>query len=128
MPEDTDYYNSYPQPHGAPSPASQPADQAASQEIRMKDTEDGDEEEQRIHERTEVRHRAQQAEAEAEAKGGAPPMKIRENYVPLAAAKAANRPSTALCPNCNQQIPFSELDEHMRSRSLPTSTGGSIGS
>ncbi|KAH8648387.1 Pre-mRNA splicing factor PRP21 like protein-domain-containing protein [Xylariales sp. PMI_506] len=69
---------------------------------------------QRIREREEARARVQQAQAEA--KGGAAPMKIRENYVPRAAARAASKQSgqLALCPNCKQQIPLNELEEHMR--------------
>lgn len=44
-------------------------------------------------------------------------MKIKENYVPRAAQKAANRQGhMALCPNCKQQIPMDELEAHMRSR------------
>ncbi|KAI1475747.1 hypothetical protein K445DRAFT_65538 [Daldinia sp. EC12] len=73
-----------------------------------------DEEAQRIREREEARLRMQHAQAEA--KGGAAPMKIKENYVPRAAARAANRQGTqmALCPNCHQQIPMNELEAHMR--------------
>ncbi|KAI8627036.1 Pre-mRNA splicing factor PRP21 like protein-domain-containing protein [Xylariaceae sp. FL1651] len=73
-----------------------------------------DEETQRIREREEARMRMQQAQAEA--KGGAAPMKIKENYVPRAAARAANRQGTqmALCPNCKEQIPMNELEAHMR--------------
>lgn len=50
--------------------------------------------------------------------GGPAPIKIRENYVPRAAQKAANRQGQqmALCPNCKQQIPMNELGEHMRSK------------
>ncbi|RSL89498.1 hypothetical protein CEP52_014900 [Fusarium oligoseptatum] len=72
-----------------------------------------EEEERRIQERAEQQARKQQAHAEA--RGGAP-MKIKENYVPRAAQKAANRQGTqmALCPNCKQQIPMSELEAHMR--------------
>ncbi|KAI0012043.1 Pre-mRNA splicing factor PRP21 like protein-domain-containing protein [Xylariaceae sp. FL0662B] len=72
------------------------------------------EEAQRIREREEARMRMQQAQAEA--KGGAAPMKIKENYVPRAAARAANRQGTqmALCPNCKEQIPMNELEAHMR--------------
>ena len=79
-----------------------------------------DEEAHRIRERTEARARARQAQAEA--KGASGPMKIRSDYVPRAAAQAASRRGVqmALCPNCKQQIPFSELDEHMKSRSLST--------
>ncbi|KAI9675012.1 MAG: SF3a splicing factor complex subunit [Caeruleum heppii] len=78
-------------------------------------TEEEDEESLRIRERTEARQRAQQAQAEA--KGGAAPMKIRNDYVPRAAAQAAARRGgvqLALCPNCKQQIPYDELAEHMR--------------
>lgn len=73
-----------------------------------------DEENLRIREREEARLRMQYAQAEA--KGGAAPMKIKENYVPRAAARAANRQGTqtALCPNCHQQIPMNELEAHMR--------------
>ncbi|KAI1178851.1 Pre-mRNA splicing factor PRP21 like protein-domain-containing protein [Nemania sp. FL0916] len=73
-----------------------------------------DEESQRIREREEARARMQQAQAEA--KGGSAPMKIKENYVPRAAARAANKQGTqmALCPNCKEQIPMNELDAHMR--------------
>ena len=46
-------------------------------------------------------------------------MKIKENYVPLAAVKGANKleAQMAICPNCKQQIPYDELDAHMRSKS-----------
>ncbi|KAI0109397.1 Pre-mRNA splicing factor PRP21 like protein-domain-containing protein [Hypoxylon sp. NC0597] len=73
-----------------------------------------DEEAQRIREREEARLRMQHAQEQA--KGGAAPMKIKENYVPRAAARAANRQGTqmALCPNCHQQIPMNELEAHMR--------------
>ncbi|KAJ1324296.1 splicing factor 3A subunit 1 [Microdochium nivale] len=73
-----------------------------------------EEENQRIREREENRMRMQMAQAEA--KGGAAPMKIKENYVPKAAQRAANRQGgqMALCPNCKQQIPLNELEEHMR--------------
>ena len=45
-------------------------------------------------------------------------MKIKENYVPRAAQRAASKfgAQTALCPNCKQQIPLNEMDEHMRSK------------
>jgi splicing factor 3A subunit 1 len=72
---------------------------------------------QRIQEREQARIRMQHAQTEA--KGGAGPMKIRENYVPRAAAKAASRTEMAICPNCKQQIPINELQEHMRSTSSP---------
>lgn len=114
MPEDTDYYNSYPQQpqQMAPPPAPQPSYQPQYQDTRMRNTEEEDEEEQRIRERTEARQRAQQAQVEA--KGGAAPMRIKENYVPRAQARAANKANIVICPNCKQQMPASELDEHMR--------------
>ncbi|KAG4417418.1 hypothetical protein IFR04_009428 [Cadophora malorum] len=114
MPEDTDYYNSYPQQpqQMAPPPVPQPAYQPQYQDTRMRNTDEEDEEEQRIRERTEARQRAQQAQAEA--KGVAAPMKIKENYVPRAAARAANKQNMVLCPNCRTQMPANELEEHMR--------------
>lgn len=113
MPEDNDYYNNYPQQQMAPPPVPQPAYQPQYQDTRMRGTEEEDEEEQRIRERTEARQRAQQAQAEA--KGGSAPMKIKENYVPRAAARAANKQNMVMCPNCRQQMPASELQEHIRS-------------
>lgn len=78
-----------------------------------------EEEERRIQERAEMQARKQQAHAEA--RGGNAPMKIKENYVPRAAQKAANRQGQqmALCPNCKQQIPMNELEAHMRSKFSP---------
>lgn len=74
-----------------------------------------EEEARRIQERAEVQARVHQAQAEA--RGGAAPMKIRENYVPRAAQRAASKQGAqmALCPNCKQQIPMNELEAHMRS-------------
>ncbi len=116
MPEDNDYYNNYPQQptQMAPPPVPQPAYEPQYQDTRMRNTDEEDEEEQRIRERTEARQRAQQAQAEA--KGGAAPMRIKENYVPRAAARAASKQNMVLCPNCRQQMPVNELDEHMRSK------------
>lgn len=72
-----------------------------------------DEEERAIAERTQAREAAQAAQAAA--KGGAgQPMKIRNDYVPRAQAKRQNV-QMALCPNCKQQIPYDELDHHMKS-------------
>ena len=123
MPTDEDtYYNPYaPQqpvqvPIHSPMPAPlQPQPQAQAMDMSRAATEDEDEETQHIRERTEARARAQQAQAEA--KGGTGPMKIRSDYVPRAAAAAANRRGVqmALCPNCKQSVPLNEMDEHMRS-------------
>ncbi|CAH0014919.1 unnamed protein product [Clonostachys rhizophaga] len=73
-----------------------------------------EEELRRIQERSDAQARMHNAQAEA--RGGIAPMKIRENYVPRAAQKTANRQGTqmALCPNCKQQIPMNELEAHMR--------------
>ncbi|KAK4697891.1 splicing factor 3A subunit 1, partial [Lecanoromycetidae sp. Uapishka_2] len=71
-----------------------------------------DEEERAIAERIQAREAAQAAQAAA--KGGAgQPMKIRNDYVPRAQAKRQNV-QMALCPNCKQQIPYDELDHHMK--------------
>jgi len=115
MPEDTDYYNSYAQPQQqmAPPPVPQPTYQPQYQDTRMRNIEDEDEDEQRIRERTEARQRAQQAQVEA--KGGSVPMKIKENYVPLALQRA-NKANIVICPNCNTKLPADELGEHMRSK------------
>ncbi|RFU80997.1 pre-mrna splicing factor [Trichoderma arundinaceum] len=73
-----------------------------------------EEESRRIEERSAAQARVQQAQSEA--RGGLGPMKIRENYVPRAAQKAASKQGMqmALCPNCKQQIPLNELEAHMR--------------
>lgn len=126
MPEDTDYYNTttnaynnannYQQPQQAAQMAPPPVpapQQSYQQDTRMQNNDEEDEEEARIRERTEARKRAQQAQAEA--KGGAAPMKIKENYVPRAAARAASKQNMVVCPNCKQSMPVNELDEHMRS-------------
>ncbi|KAL8641393.1 MAG: hypothetical protein Q9228_001782 [Teloschistes exilis] len=67
---------------------------------------------QAIAARSEARERSQAAQIAA--KGGAgPPMRIRNDYVPRAQAKRQNVPM-AMCPNCSQQIPYDELEQHMR--------------
>lgn len=73
-----------------------------------------DETDQVVSERAQARERAQAAQAAA--KGGAgQPMRIRNDYVPRAQAKRQNV-AMAMCPNCNQQIPYDELEQHMRSK------------
>jgi splicing factor 3A subunit 1 len=74
------------------------------------------EEEQRILERAEDRARAEQAQAAARAPTGQ--VKVRNDYVPRAQARRQNA-ATALCPNCKQQIPVDELENHMRSKPHP---------
>lgn len=131
--EEDSFYNPYPtQPPAQMPPPQIPTPQTAYQPqpptIRTRQTEEEEEEEARIRERTEARERAQAAQAQA--KGAAAPMKIKENYVPRAAARNANRAQMAICPNCKQQIPYSELDEHMRSKphvhALSTYTGANF--
>ena len=73
-----------------------------------------DEEERAIADRKQSWEAAQAAQAVA--KGGAnQPMRIRNDYVPRAQAKRQNL-QMALCPNCKQQIPYDELDHHMKSK------------
>ncbi|KAL1959592.1 hypothetical protein VTO42DRAFT_1627 [Malbranchea cinnamomea] len=44
-----------------------------------------------------------------------PPMRIRSDYVPRAQAKRMQTSvPTAICPNCKQQIPIAEMEQHMR--------------
>lgn len=136
MPDDEDHsYNGYPsQPtYSLPQHPAYPPQQQAYQPVhtptppqaayRMappppppNGTTREDEEARKIREREEARLRMQQAQAEA--KGGATPMKIKDNYVPRAAQRTAHRQGAAqqmaLCPNCKQQVPMGELEEHMR--------------
>lgn len=132
FPFDDNSFNAYPpQPahtlpvHPSPTQQSAPAVQpyqpvmppqyngAAPPPVRARSTQE-EEENARIQEREQARAQIQQARAEA--KGGVAPMKIRENYVPRAAARVASTRGVqmALCPNCKQQIPLNELEEHMR--------------
>ncbi|KAL2258349.1 hypothetical protein VTK26DRAFT_8370 [Humicola hyalothermophila] len=128
FPFDDTSYNAHPPPtYGAQAPAAQPTPPAPTYQAtntpppqphaaapladRSKAAED---EAQKAQEREQERMRMQQAQAEA--RGGAAPMKIKENYVPRAAQRAASKfgTQTAMCPNCKQQIPLNEMDEHMR--------------
>lgn len=125
MPTDVDdptYYNAHP-PQPEPSPTPQPpihpslspfphlqqppphpAVPSASQD-----------EEQRIREYAGARQHAAAAQAAAKAPPSQPTMRIRSDYVPRAQARRLNTAAaTALCPNCHQQIPVAELEQHMR--------------
>ena len=127
MPGEETYYNPYPTsqqqysmqpPPAASSYNAYPPQQQQQQEMDYQPTHQPstqeDDEVRAIAERTEARERAQAAQAAA--KGGAgQPMRIRNDYVPRAQAKRQNM-AMALCPNCKQQIPFDELDQHMRSK------------
>lgn len=111
-----------PQPAQPAQPAYTPQYSPQAPVIRPRRTEEEEEEEARIRERTEARERAQEAQAKAKAPAGPGQMKIKENYVPRAAQRMQNqKQQMALCPNCRQQIPYSELDEHMRSKSFSLS-------
>lgn len=131
MPTDEDYslfYNQQPaqqqqhqQPYATPQPAFDSSELRQPQAMDYQFTPPTfasthqDEEERAIAERTQSRAAAQAAQAAA--KGGAgQPMRIRNDYVPRAQAKRQNLPM-ALCPNCKQQIPYDELDHHMKSMS-----------
>ncbi|KAK3331108.1 Pre-mRNA splicing factor PRP21 like protein-domain-containing protein [Apodospora peruviana] len=124
--EDTSYNAYPPQTYGTQAPPVQPAQPAqqyhtntpppptygASAPPGSRRSAEEEEELQRIQEREQARARMHQAQAEA--RGGTAPIKIKENYVPRAAQRAANKTQMALCPNCKQQIPINELDDHMR--------------
>ncbi|KAL4997628.1 Pre-mRNA splicing factor PRP21 like protein-domain-containing protein [Aspergillus recurvatus] len=121
MPTDMDtptYYNAYPaQPE--PQPFVQPVGPVYSPQPPPQDvptppvaaTAAAQEEEQRIRERMEAREQA----AAAKTAPSQQPMRIRSDYVPRAQARRQNAAGAmALCPNCKQQIPEAELQQHMR--------------
>ncbi|KAL3483641.1 Pre-mRNA splicing factor PRP21 like protein-domain-containing protein [Aspergillus germanicus] len=123
MPTDLDaptYYNAYPtQPE--PQPVFQPAGpsfplhaQQMPQPIPIPPAAaaaGAQEEEHRIRERMEAREQA----AAAKAIPTQQPIRIRSDYVPRAQARRLNPAGAmALCPNCKQQIPEAELQQHMR--------------
>ncbi|KAF2192487.1 splicing factor 3a [Zopfia rhizophila CBS 207.26] len=118
-PDEETYYNaSQQQPTQMPPPMApqvQPLYQplsSAVQDYRTPAQIAQDEEEERlIRQRQAEQERA--AQAQAAAKGVTGPMRIRHDYVPRAAAKKQNVP-TAICPNCKQQYPADELEEHIR--------------
>lgn len=106
--------------HGGPHQASRSPGTGSPQNYgnvpqRPPRTAQEEDEDARIQERAEAQARAKQAQADA--KGVMSNMKIRENYVPRAAQRAASKANaqTALCRICGQQIPMDEMDEHMRS-------------
>ena len=75
-------------------------------------------EDRAIAERAAARKRTMAAQAAAKGVSGQP-MRIRNDHVPRGQARKQNV-AMALCPNCNQQIPYDELDQHMRSMALTT--------
>ena len=134
MPTDQDtpiYYNAYPaQPEHAPTPTqpeppSQPMDYTIQQQqpeppkVPPSVSAQAEKEEQRIRERMEERERAAATQAAAKAPLGGvqqqQPMRIRSDYVPRAQARRQHTTmATVLCPNCLQQIPAAEFDQHTR--------------
>lgn len=113
------YYNAYPMQPVGPTPQPQytpiPAEQQPFQPptVPTPISAANEEEERRIRERAEARDQA--SAAQAAAKGQPPSMRIRSDYVPRAQSRRQqNAAVTALCPNCHQQIPVAELDQHMR--------------
>jgi splicing factor 3A subunit 1 len=116
MPDEDTYYNvsqqggyqGYPpaaipvapqvQPVYAPPPMAIPVNSMQSQSAR--------EEEER-------RAEQEKARAQATAKPAPGSMRIRNDYVPRAVAKKAGV-QLVLCPNCKQNIPANEYDEHVR--------------
>jgi len=122
MPDEMTYYNvnqqyapqpvqpAYPMappvqaPHGAYAPPPQdyrsPAERAREEEQARRQAEND-----------------QRARAQAATRGA--PGRIVTDYVPRAAAKKSSV-TTAVCPNCKQNIPANEMDEHIRSKYLPS--------
>ena len=124
MPTDEDYNlfhnQQQQQSYGAPPPRFNPYESQQPQAMDLQSavptsvSAHQDEEERAIAERTQDRDAAQAAQAAAKV-GAGQPMRIRNDYVPRAQAKRQNL-QMALCPNCKQQIPFDELDHHMKSK------------
>ncbi|KAF2400470.1 Surp module [Trichodelitschia bisporula] len=110
---DDPYYDATPAPPVQLPPAAGQYPQGPIQPEPLAYRSAQDEEEQaRIRERAAERERAQQAQAAA--KAAANPMRIREGgTVPRAMARRKNV-QMALCPNCKQQIPYDELEQHMK--------------
>ena len=130
MPTDEDYslfYNQQQPAHqqqqsyAMPPPAFNPYDPQQPQPMDYQVSQpaaQADDEQRAIEERTQARKAAQAAQEAA--KGGVgQPMRIRNDYVPRAQAKRQNV-AMALCPNCNQQIPYDELEHHMRGKPNPS--------
>ncbi|KAL2831216.1 Pre-mRNA splicing factor PRP21 like protein-domain-containing protein [Aspergillus cavernicola] len=123
MPTDFDaptYYNAYPtqpepqstfQPLGPEFPPQARPSHQAIPTPPVAASAAAQEEEERIRERMEAREQA----ATAKAAPSQQPMRIRSDYVPRAQARRLNPAGAmALCPNCKQQIPEAELQQHMR--------------
>jgi splicing factor 3A subunit 1 len=116
--DDSSYYNNTVQPsYGQPPPfypQQQPQQVAYPQQPQYPAQPAQDQEEEaRIQEREAERERAQQAMAAAKA----PPAAVR--ILPAAASRAAarrGRVQTAQCPYCKQEIPYDELEQHIKGK------------
>ncbi|PSN60716.1 hypothetical protein BS50DRAFT_578904 [Corynespora cassiicola Philippines] len=112
-PDEVNYYNATQQshaPYGHPmAPPVQPAYPPAPAAAYGYPPVDS-----RAHEE-EARLQAERDRAAQQAAARAAPasMRIRNDYVPRAAAKK-NKQDMAMCPNCKQMYPKDELEEHLR--------------
>ncbi|RMZ71805.1 pre-mrna splicing factor [Pyrenophora seminiperda CCB06] len=124
MPDDVSYYNVTQQhvpppmvPNYAPMapPVQPPYGMPSYAPLPMPDyrtpTQISREEEQARLARDRQAESEQRARAQAAARGA--PGRIVTDYVPRVATKKTNI-SMAMCPNCKQQIPSNEMDEHIR--------------
>jgi splicing factor 3A subunit 1 len=120
MPDETPYYN-VTQQYGVPQHPMQPAYPVAPpvqapygayapppQDYRSPAERAREEEQARRQVENDQRARAQAATRGA-------PGRIVTDYVPRAAAKKSSV-ATVVCPNCKQNIPANEIDEHIRSK------------
>lgn len=118
-PDEQTYYNAsnqggYPGYPSAPTPMAPPVQPVyqpppmVAQDYRTPAQRAREEEEERTREQQERAARAQAA-----AKAAPSSMRIRNDYVPRAAVKKGVQ-TLHQCPNCKQQIPAEEFDEHVR--------------
>lgn len=122
MPDETPYYNINQQPYGATQPV-QPAypmapPVQAPYGAYVPPPMDYKSPAERAREEEQARRQAEQdqrARAQAATRGA--PGRIVTDYVPRANAKKSNV-ATVVCPNCKQNIPANEIDEHIRSESM----------
>lgn len=124
MPDQETYYNAsraqshmqnnmYPPMAPAFAPAVQPVWPPTSTDYRSPAQTFREEEEARFTQERQAEHE-RAAQAQAAARGAPGSMRIRNDYVPRAAAKKANVAMVG-CPNCKQQFRADEIDEHIRS-------------
>jgi splicing factor 3A subunit 1 len=121
MPDDSPYYNAsqQPMPSYPAMPAMAPPGQPGYAPMPpppgdyRTDAQRREEEEARA--RQAERDRA--AQAQAAARGAPSSMRIRTDYVPR--GKKTNV-AMVMCPNCKQSFPSDEIEEHIRSKSIPS--------